>query len=96
MKPLSIKLDLEPAVARLNRLTQSPMSSYTKAATGEWRANIGNYYLDQAYGGVCLQRMVGEAGGCTDVLSSGHITKRELYQRLHAYIRGIEEGHSNV
>jgi hypothetical protein len=92
MKPISLQRDLEPAVARLNRLTSSPLTPYTRAANGEFRANIGNYYLDQAYGGVCLQRMVNGGGGCSDVLMSGHIPKRELYQRLHAYIRGIEEG----
>jgi hypothetical protein len=92
MKPISISRDLEPAVTRLNRLTNSPQGAYSPAANGEWRANIGCYYLHQAYGGVCLHRMVGEAGGCTDVLGSGHVTKRDLYQRLHAYIRGIEEG----
>lgn len=77
---------LEAVVERLNRLTQSPLASWTKTDKGH-KANIGNYHLDYAYGYVSLARMVNEGGGIEKILGSG--TKRELFDQIHAFIRGI-------
>jgi hypothetical protein len=76
---------LQAVVDRLNRITGSPLEPYIG---GE--AQIGNYHLSHAYGGVCLHRMYNEGGGVSSPLSTGHITKRELMGLLHAYINGIE------
>lgn len=55
------------------------------------KANIGNYHIDQAYGGVKLVQMMGESGGIRNVLSMGYETKANCYNAIHAYIKGIED-----
>lgn len=81
---------LEPLVSRINEITGSPATSYTKK-DGKYIANIGNYHLDWAYGGVQLQRMDTDGGGVTQPLGGGYHTKRELYNMLHAFLRGLEK-----
>ena len=80
---------LEGMIARLNRLTNSPMVPYERI-DGRCVAQIGNYHLSHAYGGVCLHRMCSEGGGVTTPLMGGHVTKRELYDQIYAFIKGIE------
>jgi hypothetical protein len=74
---------IQATVDRINRLTDSPETPY-----GAQGANVGNYHVSHAYGGVSLHRMVNTAGGCSDVLRCGHVPKRELYAMLHAFIAG--------
>jgi hypothetical protein len=81
---------LEKLVEYLNKLTNSPMASYTKTETG-YNANIGNYHLDGAYGGHKLVRMVSTGGGITDISTIGFASKSDLYDWIHAYIKGIED-----
>ena len=76
---------LQSVVDRLNRITGSPLAPYVGR-----EAQIGNYHLSHAYGGVCLHRMYNAGGGVTSPLSTGHIPKRELLGLLHAFINGIE------
>jgi hypothetical protein len=57
---------------------------------GEYRANIGAFYVDGAYGGVALYRIVSEGGGVTDESHMGHQPKRELYRFLRGYLEGIQ------
>jgi len=75
---------LDSAVEGLNILTGSPVECYEGRT-----ANIGNYHISGAYGGYCLNRMVNEAGGCSDVFSCGHISARELIQLIWAYRAGF-------
>jgi len=81
--------DLEATVEYLNRLTDSPATPYTRL-DDKLKANIGNYHLSHAYGGVKLHRMVNEGGGVREPISTGYTTKRDLYNQIHAFIRGIE------
>ena len=81
---------LEIRVKHLNEITGNPVTSYTRTDSG-MKANIGNYHLDFAYGGVALEQMMNEGGGVNDIFG-GHMPKRELFERLIAYIAGIEEG----
>ena len=62
--------DLENIVARINRMTGSPLTAYTKSADKPVESNIGHYHLDYAYGGVTLYRMANTAagGGLSDCL----------------------------
>lgn len=83
MKKITEK-DLEAVVNRLNNITGNPISSYVNG-----KAQIGNYHLSWAYGGVSLHRMHNEHGGVTTPLNCGHISKRELYNLMQAYISGI-------
>jgi hypothetical protein len=80
---------LQAVVDRLNRITGSPLEPYTKEGD-KYTAQVGNYHLSHAYGGVCLHRMHNEGGGVSSPLSTGHVSKRELLGLLHAYINGIE------
>jgi len=79
-------------VDRLNSLTGSHPDPYSKNDVGTYRPNVGNYHVSRAYGGMALHRMGNEHGGTTDVLRSGHVSARDLYERIHARIRGIEAG----
>lgn len=81
---------LQALVDRLNRLTGSPAEPYTKGEDGRYHANIGNYHLSSAYGGVNLVRMHNESGGISCPINHGRVPKRELYHLMHAFIRGIE------
>lgn len=81
--------DLQGVVDRINRVTKSPTVSYMQV-DGKLVAQVGNFHLDYAYGGVSLRRMVTDVGGCDNVLSIGYVTKGELYRLMHAFIRGIE------
>ena len=81
--------NLEAVVDRINRATGSPSTPWRREGDRN-RANIGNYHLSYAYGGACLHRMANESGGVTTPLGSGHVPKRELYDQLHAFARGIE------
>lgn len=76
--------DLEAVVLRINNITNSPVKPYF-----DGKAQIGNYHLSHAYGGVSLHRMHNEAGGVTTPLNCGHISKRELYNLMQAYISGL-------
>jgi len=80
---------LESVVHRINIITNSPQTTYTRSITGNYKANIGNYHLDHAYGGVALHRMHSDGGGVEDIFG-GHYSKRELLNRMFAFIKGIE------
>jgi hypothetical protein len=87
------KANLQAVVDRINRTKGSPMEPYTK--TGEvpnqkYTANIGNYHLSGAYGGHALHRMDTDGGGVRDIFGKGHVSKRELYNLMHAFLRGID------
>lgn len=77
---------------RLNKLTGSPETYIGADAEGKLIANVGHYHISGAYGGWCLHRTMNEGGGVTCPIAQGHIPARELYEQMHAYIRGIETG----
>lgn len=82
---------LKCLVARLNTVTKSPAEPYVDGV-----AQVGNFHISHAYGGVCLHRMYNTGGGVSDVFSSGHGTKRELYLQMHALLRGYELANEGV
>ena len=84
--------DLEQLVRVINvRVNGDPCSDlWQRDAGGDLTARIGAFYIDGAYGGVTLYRMVTAGGGVSDVLSCGHVPKRDLYGRLQAFYRGME------
>jgi hypothetical protein len=81
---------LQAIVDRINRETGAPMEPYTIGADGKHHANIGNYHISRAYGGTCLHRMVNDGGGVSDVFGCGHVPARDLANRMHAYLAGID------
>ena len=85
--------DLVILVDRINKATNSPMASWTRNGTvgkrqAGFKANIDNYHLDYAYGGVKLCQMVNNDGGIRDI-SGGFGTKRELYNWMWAFLAGL-------
>lgn len=81
--------DLQAVVDRINRITGSPLEQYTKTKEGKFIANIGNYHLNSAYGGHGLSRMMNEVGGVTTIIP-GFSPKRELYDKMQAFIMGLD------
>ena len=81
---------LQAVCDRINRITGSPMEPYVHdPVKGKHVAQVGNYHISHAYGGVCLHRMVNDAGGVSSVLGYGYVPKRELYERMRAFISGL-------
>lgn len=76
----------------LNKITGNPLEAYGRDATGKFKANIGAHYIDGAYGGWELHQICTEGGGVNCPLSTGHCSARELYNAMHAYLRGLEDG----
>ena len=87
--------DLDGAVNLLNRITNNPSDPYS-GEHGKWFANIGNFHISGAYGGVALHQTMNEAGGIRDIFQQGHMPIRELYNLIHAYRKGIEYVRSEV
>jgi hypothetical protein len=88
--------NLQAIVGRINRMTGSPAEPWGTLPNGSNASNVGNYHLDHAYGGVALYRMANNAGGCSDVLNCGHVSKRELQSLMFAYIQGLYHGADNM
>jgi len=86
------KKDLENIVLQINEATGNPTMPYTRQENGKLKANVGNYHLSWAYGGVCLEQMSNEGGGVRTVLYTGYTTKSRLMDALQAYLAGIEKG----
>ena len=82
--------DLEGLCDRLNKLTGSPETEWTRT-NNTTTANIGNYHIDYSVGGVCLYRMENTGGAVSCPLVDYHTPKKELYNRIQAYIYGIIE-----
>ena len=80
--------DLECLVDRINKATGSPATPYTRDGD-KAHANIGNYHLDYAYGGVKLHHMDNERGGVETISTGGFGTKRELYNWMGAFLAGL-------
>lgn len=73
--------DLERAATRLNRAKGTPEHAYIGNV-----AQIGNYHIDGAYGGVKLVQIVSEGGGIRCISQGGYIPKRELYNQIHGML----------
>ena len=86
--------NLQAVVDRINKTTNSPAEQFSTTVPGA--ANIGNYHLSGAYSGYALHRTVNASGGIRDISNSGYISKRALYDVLHAYLAGYEAGKEAV
>ena len=87
----TIKL-LETLITQINKKLNRPLTAYTKDKDNNYKANIGNYHLDQAYGGCALHEMANESGGVNTINTGGYVTKALLYAQLKAMLSGIEMG----
>lgn len=80
-----------------NRITQSDLNTILarineRAGHGsnpDYKT-IGAYVLSYAYGGVKLEQITNECGGVCTISTGGYGTKRELYNQMQAFLRGME------
>jgi len=86
MKRISIKM-LQDRCDYLNKVTNNPLNYCDKVGSVPFKANIGHYYLGQQYGGVSLEIVRSEGGGCDTIFHT--TTKRELMALMNAFISGI-------
>src|SRR6185369_12657515 len=86
MQRITLK-NLEALAATINRETGSP-ATYCNNDGGKFKANVGHYHMDGAYGGYKLVRVVNEGGGII-CITSGYLPKREVYDLMHAFLAGI-------
>ena len=87
------KQDLERKIELLNHITGNPENPYT-FNNHHVISNAGCYHLSGAYGGWELNQMC-KSGGTRDVLNTGHIPKKELYNLICAFMEGIIRTKSN-
>jgi hypothetical protein len=83
------KKQLQSRIETINSILNRPLTPYTQA-DGKLIANIGNFSLSQAYGGYCVHLMVNDGGGVSTPIWNGHITAREAYDRISAFISGLQ------
>ena len=83
------KKTLEKICELINTATGSPLTPYTRTESG-LVANLGNFHLSGAYGGVCVHRMHNQSGGVTEPIWSGHISKGKAEVKMRAYLAGLE------
>jgi len=81
------KRQLQNRIDHLNVMLGRPTAPYSNG-----KANIGTFYLSQAYGGYDLYEMANERGGVRDLFRCGHMPARELNNRIAAFMDGIMLG----
>jgi len=74
---------------RINSAQKTPAKPYERI-DDKLIGQVGNYHISGAYGGWCLYQIANVSGGVRDVFSCGHITKRDLYNRMRAYLLAYE------
>lgn len=92
--------DLENLVARINAVAGTPEKPYREiqapnAGTASFKANVGNYHLDGAYGGHRLVQMCNDGGGIRTI-TSGYVSKSKLYDEMQAFCKGLEVAKEKV
>lgn len=80
---------LKTQIRNLNLKSGTPVDPYVKEGD-KYKAQPGNFHLSMAYGGYCLHQNV-EGGGIRDVFSCGHVSKRELFEKIHAYMGAMRD-----
>ena len=76
--------DLENVVSRINRVMGTPAQPYVN---GEPQAHC--YHLSHEYRGYALHQMCSTGSGVRDVFG-GHLPKRDLYDRMQAFLAGVD------
>ena len=86
MERITIK-HLEAIAHRLNKMTDSP----TTYMDGNRNILVGHFHIDRAYSGFSLHRTANSSGGVTQPMGhAGSVPARELYEKMHAFMAGIE------
>ena len=82
---------LQAVCDRINRACGTPLQPYAKDEAGNYQPQAQCYHLSGAYGGYSLHQMCAQGSGVHDVFSCGHVSKRDLANRMFAFLRGIED-----
>jgi len=82
---------LQAVCDRINRAQGTPLKPYEKGPDGQYHPQAKCYHLSYAYGGVSLHKMRDEGLGVHDVFGCGHVSKRNLSERMFAFIKDLEE-----
>jgi hypothetical protein len=83
------KKQLQSRIETINSILNRPATPYSQVE-GKLIANIGNFSLSQCYGGYCVHLMVNDGGGVSTPVWYGHIPARDAYERLSAFIAGLQ------
>jgi hypothetical protein len=75
-------------IETINSILGLPATPYTLHEDGTRSVNQGVFILTQAYGGYGVGKM-SEEGGTWSAIWNGHITARDAYERLSAFIAGL-------
>jgi hypothetical protein len=82
------KKQLQARIDTINHILKTPETPYTQTEAG-LSANVGNFHLSEAYGGYGVGLMT-DGGGSSDPIWRGHISARDAYDRISAFIAGIQ------
>lgn len=86
MERITIK-HLEAIAHRLNKITGSP-TTYRDA---DRNILVGHFHISRDYGGFSLCRTDNSSGGVTQPMGyAGSVPARDLYEKMHAFMAGIE------
>ena len=81
---------LEILAERINEVKGTPKKTWT-VENGKNKSLIGNYHIDGAYGGVNLHCIINESGAVNNVFGCGHVPKRDLWNRMRAFLEGCRK-----
>lgn len=81
------KIDLQHLLDSINEATGNEKDAWTQGTDGTHRCNVGTYVLDWCNGGVRLGQM-NDGGGVRAFTQRS--SKSETYQRMHAFLCGIQ------
>jgi hypothetical protein len=79
---------LQARIETINSILNLPATPYTLHEDGTRSVNQGVFILTQAYGGYGVGKMSKE-DGVWSAIWNGHITARDAYDRLSAFIAGL-------
>ena len=81
--------DLEQQAELLNYITgnEEQPCHWTPEDGTIW--HIGSFYIAGAYGGYKLLQVTNKGGGCIDALPTGYTTKKDLYNSMRCFERGL-------
>lgn len=83
------KKQLQARIETINSILNRPLTPYSQT-DGKLVANIGNFSLSQCYGGYCVHLMCNDGGGVSTPIWNGHIPARDAYERISAFIAGLQ------
>ena len=91
------RAQLESLVEIINKQLDRPTKPYADSVEHPWgamKAQIGNFHIDNAYGGYRLCEMDNEHGGVRDI--SPRLPAGQFADWLRAFIAGIRYGSTEL